>query len=152
MIKRKVESMLGGSLPLVPIPLTTPEESEQAQPSPLRSGISATPSAGTVQAQPSPRLAQNLPRRFCPWRVAPYPQRPALRIVGAAKPFRSELSERRNEVRIARNPNEHDNASARNRRRRERPKLSTFSFPFSTQNAASPCSQASHHPTQSQLP
>ena len=36
----------GGSLPLAPIPLTTPEESEQAQPSPLRSGISATPSAG----------------------------------------------------------------------------------------------------------
>ena len=83
------------------------------------------------------------------------PQRPTLRIAGAAKPFRSELSERRNEVRIARNPNEHDNESARkkpDRRRRERPKLSTFSFPFSTQNAASPCSQASHHPTQSQLP
>ena len=30
--------------PSAPIPLTTPEESEQAQPSPLRSGISATPS------------------------------------------------------------------------------------------------------------
>ena len=34
----------GGSLPLAPIPLTTPEKSEQALPSPLRSGISATPS------------------------------------------------------------------------------------------------------------
>ena len=39
-----VRSEEGGSLPLAPIPLTTPEKSEQALPSPLRSGISATPS------------------------------------------------------------------------------------------------------------
>ena len=41
----------GGSLPLAPIPLTTPEKSEQALPSPLRSGISATPSAGSNAAR-----------------------------------------------------------------------------------------------------
>ena len=40
------KTVKGGSLPLAPIPLTTLEKSEQALPSPLRSGISATPSAG----------------------------------------------------------------------------------------------------------
>ena len=43
----EVRSSKGESLPLAPIPLTTQEKSEQALPSPLRSGISATPSAGT---------------------------------------------------------------------------------------------------------
>ena len=42
----------GESLPLAPIPLTTQEESEQAQPSPLRSGISATPSTGDTPVTP----------------------------------------------------------------------------------------------------
>ena len=42
--KMQNAELKGESLPLAPIPLTTPEESEQAQPSPLRSGISATPS------------------------------------------------------------------------------------------------------------
>ncbi|WP_294429551.1 ATP-grasp domain-containing protein [uncultured Treponema sp.] len=41
--KRKTESS-GESLPLAPIPLTTQENAEQVQPSPLRSAISATPS------------------------------------------------------------------------------------------------------------
>ena len=38
--------------PSATIPLTTPEESEQAQPSPLRSGISATPSTGDTPVTP----------------------------------------------------------------------------------------------------
>ncbi|MCR4823318.1 MAG: GTP cyclohydrolase, FolE2/MptA family [Treponema sp.] len=42
-VQLEVSSEEGESLPLAPIPLTTPEKSEQALPSPLRSGISATP-------------------------------------------------------------------------------------------------------------
>ena len=42
----KLKKLGGGSLPLAPIPLTTRKRPEQARSLPLRSGISATPSAG----------------------------------------------------------------------------------------------------------
>ena len=48
----EVRSSKGESLPLSPIPLTTQEKSEQALPSPLRSGISATPSTGDTPVTP----------------------------------------------------------------------------------------------------
>ena len=48
---QNAESQGEGS-PSATIPLTTPEESEQAQPSPLRSGISATPSTGDTPVTP----------------------------------------------------------------------------------------------------
>ena len=55
---KTIKDTEGESLPLAPIPLTTPEKSEQALPSPLRSGISATPSPG---ARPQAPLA--------PWNI-----------------------------------------------------------------------------------
>ncbi len=48
----EIKNTEGESLPLAPIPLSSQEKSEQALPSPLRSGIYATPSTGASPRTP----------------------------------------------------------------------------------------------------